>query len=164
MYAIFDMDFAREMTSLCAMADMIVPNLTEAAFMLGDEYREGPYTKEYIEDILKRLAALGPKYIVLTGVYFDDAKLGAATYNKLTDEITYSLSDRIDGYYHGTGDVFASALVGAYMNGFSLSESAKAAVDFTCGSIARTKAQGTDIRFGVDFEHGIPDFLKNLGK
>ncbi|NMP37362.1 MAG: pyridoxamine kinase [Clostridiales bacterium] len=164
MYAIFDMNFAKEMTSLCATADMIVPNLTEAAFMLGDEYREGPYTKEYIENIMKRLAALGPKYIVLTGVYFDSEQLGAATFNKLTGEITYSLSERIDGYYHGTGDVFASALAGAYMNGFSLPESAKIAVDFTCAAISRTKQQGTDIRFGVDFEHGIPEFLKNLGK
>ncbi len=97
-------------------------------------------------------------------MYFDSEQLGAATFNKLTGEITYSLSERIDGYYHGTGDVFASALAGAYMNGFSLPESAKIAVDFTCAAISRTKQQGTDIRFGVDFEHGIPEFLKNLGK
>ena len=59
--------------------------------------------------------------------------------------------------------MFASALLGAYMNGLSLAESARIAVDYTHGCIVRTKEAGTDLRYGVDFEHGIPDLLRQTG-
>ena len=69
----------------------------------------------------------------------------------------------MDGYFHGTGDVFASALLGAYLNGLTLAESARIAGDYTHGCIERTKEAGTDLRYGVDFEHGIPDLLRQTG-
>lgn len=162
MYPIFDMDFAREMAGLCAMADIIVPNFTEAAFMLGEEYVEGPYTKEYVEGLLHRLADMGPGKVVLTGVYFENDRLGAATYEKQSGEISYAFADTVEGYYHGTGDVYASALTGAILNGFSLADSAAIAVEFTRGSIQRTKDAGTDIRFGVNFEAGLPALMQAL--
>ena len=158
-----DMDFAKQMPRLCAMEDIIVPNFTEAAFMLGEEYRPAPYSKEYVESTLRRLSCLGPSKVVLTGVAFDGRQVGSASYDRSTDEISYALSDTVDGYFHGTGDVFASALLGAYMNGLSLSESARIAVDYTHGCIVRTKEAGTDLRYGVDFEHGIPDLLRQTG-
>ncbi len=160
MYSIFDMDFAKKMASLCEKADIVVPNFTEAAFMLGEDYVEGPYTKDYVEGLMKRLSNMGPEKVVLTGVYFDDKTLGAATFDRNSGTVSYSLSDKIDGYYHGTGDVYASALVGALLNGKSLENAAKIAVDFTCGSIIRTKNAGTDIRFGVDFERGLPTLIE----
>ena len=101
--------------------------------------------------------------VVLTGVAFDGRQVGSASYDRSTDEISYALSDTVDGYFHGTGDVFASALLGAYVNGLSLAESARIAVDYTHGCIVRTKEAGTDLRYGVDFEHGIPDLLRQTG-
>lgn len=163
MYSVFDLDFARQMTRLCAKADIIVPNFTEAAFMLGEEYRPAPYTKEYVEDMLHRLASLGPSKVVLTGVAFDEKQVGSASYDSASGEISYALSGTVEGYFHGTGDVYASALLGAYMNGLSLAESARTAVDFTHGCIVRTKKAGTDLRYGVDFEHGIPELLRQAG-
>lgn len=163
MYSVFDLDFARQMTRLCAKADIIVPNFTEAAFMLGEEYRPAPYTKEYVEDMLHRLASLGPSKVVLTGVAFDEKQVGSASYDSVSGEISYALSGTVEGYFHGTGDVYASALLGAYMNGLSLAESARTAVDFTHGCIVRTKKAGTDLRYGVDFEHGIPELLRQAG-
>ncbi len=162
MYAIFDMAFAKEMASLCAMADIVVPNFTEAAFMLGEEFVEGPYTKEYVEGLLHRLSAMGPSKVVLTGVYFDNQQLGAASFDRETGEISYAFDSTIAGYYHGTGDVYASALVGAYLNGFSLADATEIAVHFTHDSIQRTKDAGTDIRFGVNFEMGLPKLMQDL--
>ena len=155
MYSIFDMDFPKKMAKLCAIADITVPNITEACFMLGREYVPGPYTKEFIEDLMKDICAMGAKKIVLTGVYFEEGKLGAATYDSETGEITYRFRDTIPGYYHGTGDVFASALIAAVMNGRSLSDSTTIAVDFTVESIKRTVEYKKDVRFGVDFEEGL---------
>jgi pyridoxine kinase len=150
------------MRKLCAKADIIVPNLTEAALLTGQEYKEGPYTREYIEQTLKKLAALGPRRVVLTGVYFDDLELGAASYDSHTGEMDYALSPRVEGFYHGTGDVFASVLLSAVLRGFSLAESAQIAADFTAQSIERTRIAGTDVRYGVNFEEGLPMLMQRL--
>ncbi len=155
LYAIFPDDFPQGMRKLCAKADTIVPNLTEASLLLGQPYREGPYEDEYIENILVSLSELGPKQVVLTGVFFDDDRLGAAAYDRRTDEITYALADKIPGYYHGTGDVFASVLLAALLKGNSLAHAAQIAVDFTVGSIKRTQQAMTDVRYGVNFEQGL---------
>jgi len=162
LYASFASDFPKGMAALCAKADVIVPNLTEAAFLLGEPFREGPYAEAYIEDILKRLGDLGPSRVFLTGVYYNDAELGAAAYDKSTGAITQAMAPRIPGYYHGTGDVFGSALLAALLNGCGLQESARIAVDFTSGAIRRSRDAGTDIRFGVNFEYGLGELARLL--
>lgn len=162
LYKIFTPAFATGMRSLCEKADIIVPNLTEAALLLDEPYQAGPYTKAYIENVLRRLSQLGPRQIVLTGIYFDEKELGAATFDVGRDRTEYILADRIPGYYHGTGDVFASALLSGLLNNFNLERSAEIAVRFTTESILRTFKAQTDYRFGVNFEQSIPDLLKEL--
>lgn len=163
LYQSFPATFPEGMKKLCAKADVIVPNITEATLMLKEAYIEGPYTKEYIEGLLKKLADLGPRQVVLTGVYFDDLRLGAATYDRGSGVINYAFADRVEGYYHGTGDVFGSALLGALLGNMPLDKAAQIAVDFTVKSIAWTKAAGTDVRFGVNFEANLPGFMRALG-
>ncbi|NLB53363.1 MAG: pyridoxamine kinase [Syntrophomonadaceae bacterium] len=163
LYKIFPVDFPAGMKKLCTQADVIVPNITETVLMLGEPYLEGPYTPDYIEGLLKKLAALGARQVVLTGVHFDHQKLGAAAYDSQSGEISYAFSNWIEGYYHGTGDVFASALTAALLRDIDLTKATEIAVDFTVGSIARTKEAGTDIRFGVNFEEGLPKLMKQLG-
>jgi pyridoxine kinase len=163
LYSLFTPDFAAGMAKLCAKASLIVPNITEAALMLGETYHDGPYSKEYIEKLLHGLSKLGPGKVVLTGVFFDDRELGAASLDAGSGEINYSFSGRIEGFYHGTGDIFASALLAGLLNGQRLDSAAQLAVDFTQGSIIRTREAGTDVRFGVNFEAGLPRFIRQLG-
>lgn len=162
LYSIYNESMVSGMVKLCRKADIIVPNLTEAAFMLNKPFIEGPYTKKYIEDTLKELATLGCKKVVITGVYFDDKTLGAASYDCIKNEITYSFNKIVNGSFHGTGDVFASALLSGILNGFSLTESTQIAVDFTYNSIHSTELAQTDRRFGVNFEENLPNFIKSL--
>lgn len=162
LYAIFPREFPEGMRRLCEKADIVVPNLTEAALLLGEPYNPGPYSEEYIEDLLRKLSAIGPKKIVLTGVFFNDDELGAATYDAVTGEVAYAFEKRIPGYYHGTGDVFGSALLSALLNDFNLKDSAAVAVRFTTSAIRKTAEAGTDIRFGVNFEQTIPELLRDL--
>lgn len=163
LYKIFPNDFPTGMRALCEKADLIVPNITEAVLLLGEPFLEGPYTRPYIERLLIRLSELGPKQVVLTGVYFNDTQLGAACYDSGTRKFDYAFSNRVKGYFHGTGDVFASVLVGALLNNCELPKAVKTAVDFTVSSIERTKEAGTDIRFGVNFEAGLPRLAQKLG-
>lgn len=162
MYTNFDLDFAREMVELCRKADIIVPNITEALFLLGEEYIEPPYSKEYIGSIMKRLLELGPEMVVLTGVAFDAEKTGCGVCCKNGD-VFYSFSEHYPGTYYGTGDIFASALTGAYLRGKDIFESADIALRFTCNAIRRTYFAKTDTRLGVNFEQGLSDYIKSLG-
>jgi len=160
-YSLITPDFAVGMRELCEMADIITPNLTEAAFLLGKEYKEN-YSREETEAILRELCALGPDQIVLSGVSSNEKTIGAATYDAKTDTVSYALAEKIDGFYHGTGDTFASALIAALTRGNSVAEATRVAVEYTLACIRRTYEEGTDTRFGVDIENEIPTLLRLL--
>lgn len=163
LYSVYSPEMAKGMAKLCSMADIIVPNLTEAAFMLDEEYVGENYTQEYIETTLRKLAAMGAKKVVLTGVSFDKNKLGAAAYDSKTDQISYAFNERIDGYFHGTGDVFGSTLLSALLNRFSLAEAIQIAVDYTHKCITLTVEAEQERRYGVCFERALPYLIKSLG-
>ncbi|MGN0989155.1 MAG: pyridoxamine kinase [Eubacteriales bacterium] len=163
LYRGFGDDFPAHMASLCAKADVIVPNLTEAALLLGKEYVEHGYTAQYIEELVRGLAHLGAKKVVLTGVSLSPDTLGAACYDSEADKMEYVSTEKIGGFYHGTGDVFASALVAALANGKALCDAALLAAQLTVDSIRLTVADGTDNRFGVNFEQALPAFMQRLG-
>lgn len=163
MYTVFDMKFAKAMASLCAMADIILPNITEACFMVNEEVIEGVQTKGYIEGLLNKLLDMGAKNVILTGVSFEESMLGAACMGQ--DRVPhYYFENKLDGTYHGTGDVFASSFCGALLNDFSLHEAMGIAVRYVCDCIKRTQTMDRPIRYGVDFERGIPFYIKELGK
>ena len=162
LYTGFNEDFAKKMASLCAVADIIVPNLTEAAFMLGIEYKESGYDKAYIEDILRKLAALGAKKVVLTGVSFSEYELGVAMYDSEKDEFFYYFNEKIEAKFHGTGDVFASTCVGVLMNGMSLEDALRVAVDFVVECIRITLPNRDECWYSVQFEKVIPKLLEMI--
>ena len=162
LYSVYSPAMAKGMAKLCAKADVIVPNLTEAAFLLEEEYRPGPYEESFVRETAQRLSDLGPKMVVLTGVSFDDRLLGAASFDRDTGKLEFCARERVEGYYHGTGDVFGSTLLSGLMNGASLTEATRLAVDFTHGCILRTKAEDTDRRYGVDFERELPRLIEQL--
>lgn len=161
LYGGFPEDFPMEMKKLCSVADIITPNITEAVFMLGKEYKAGPYTKEYIEEILLSLSKITSGKIILTGVYFDDDKIGAATYEN--GNIAYVFSKHVDAAYHGTGDLFTSTVICGLLNGKSLTDSTQIACNFTADCIRLTKEKYPYMKYGVNFEALIPELLKYLG-
>jgi pyridoxine kinase len=71
--------------------------------------------------------------------------------------MAYASEPRVEPMYHGTGDVFASVLVAGLVYGKALDAAARTAVRFTVDAIRRTKAAGTDNRFGIDFEAGLAE-------
>lgn len=163
LYSVYSPEMAKGMAKLCAKADIIVPNLTEAAFLLDEDYIGGNYSQEYIETTLKKLSSLGAKKVVLSGVALEKDKLGAAAFDSETGKISYAFNDRIDGYFHGTGDVFGSTLLSALLNNFPLEEAAQIAVDYTHRCILLTHQAELEKRYGVCFEKALPYLLKKLG-
>lgn len=164
MYKTFNSDFAGNMARLCKKADIIIPNITEAAILCGCEYRESEHSEGYIERLLGGLADYPSKAVVLTGVSFDGSSIGCAVLDKSSGGISYVFSKRLPGLYYGTGDIFASALTGAYMRGRSIADSADIATRFTFSAIERTYTAGTDTRFGVNFEEGLGEYINMIGE
>ncbi len=162
MYSVFGPDFPAGMRSLCEKADLIMPNMTELAFMLGFEYKDVPYTREYVDDILDKAKAIGAPRIVITGISYEPGKIGAVYRDYVTGDQGEVMADEIPGYYHGTGDVFGSALVGALESGAALKDAVSMAVELTVSSIVRTHSACTDVRFGVNFECGLTQYARSI--
>lgn len=162
LYGGFTDDFPAGMRRLCEKADIITPNFTEAALMLGEEYREGPYTPEYVEDILHRLGTFGAKTVVLTGVHYDNERLGAAALDVASGKTVTALGNMVGGFYHGTGDTFTSVLLAALLNDCSLERALQIAVDFVSRCVLRTKNDHPYMTYGVNFEAELPSLMREL--
>lgn len=166
LYSGFDEEFAHRMALLCSKSDLIIPNLTEASFMLHIPYKED-YDEEYIKELLVKLTQLGAKSAAISGVSFNDKEIGFYLYNSETKEFSSYFNQRLPVLYHGTGDVFASATLAGYMNGLSVHESLVLATDFTLEAMKYTLRDQNRRFYGVNFEEAIPfliekiNFLKN---
>lgn len=158
LYPAFDMAYARRNAGLCAIADIIVPNITEGALMTGMEYRER-YDRDYIVEMLRRLSDLGARVSVLTGVSLEEGMTGVMGYDREADAFYTYQNRRIDASYHGTGDLFSSACVGEIMRGCSWQDALRIASDYTAHTIEVTLRNPGKPWYGVDFEQTIPDLL-----
>lgn len=158
LYPAFDMEYAKQNAGLCAEADIIVPNLTEACLMTDTEYRTD-YDEDYILKLLDRLAGLGAKTVVLTGVSLSEGRTGIYGLDTLTGQ-HFSYQNRlIPVSYHGTGDLFSSVSIGALMNGLPLDEAFSIAADYTAQTIEVTMNNPDKPWYGVDFEATLPDLI-----
>ncbi len=151
LYAGFTPDFAGEMKKLCSKADVIVPNMTEASYMLDVPYTEN-YDEKYIKDMLVSLTDLGCGTAILTGVRYGDGMHGAVAYNSRTGEFCTSFRPHLEYAMHGTGDVFSSVLSGAIVKGASLSTAIDTATAFTVDAIEATVPDMDKYWYGVSFE------------
>ena len=156
LYSGFTPDFAKAMAGLCSKADVIVPNLTEASYLLGLPYLASGYTNDYIEDLLKKLAGLGARRIVLKGISFDDKKIGIACYDSDSQKTSWYFHEKMPQNFHGTGDIFASVLTGALVRGKTLEEACRLAADFVVEAIRATLSHKDYNWYGVDFETVLP--------
>ena len=161
LYPAFDEAFAKHMATLCAKADIIVPNITEAAFMTGMEYK-AEYDEAYVKEMLIRLSDLGAKIAILTGVSFAEGKTGVMGYDKATGEFAYYEHDKLPVSFHGTGDIFSSTCVGAMMNGMDWKEAVKVAADYTAECIRLTLEDPAKPWYGVNFEQAIPYLVERI--
>lgn len=163
LYRTYTPEMAAGTKRLCEQADLIVPNSTEAAMLLGEPWQEGPYTRAQIRKTLRKLSELGPSMVVLTGVWFSPELLGAAGFDRTTGEESFAFAPRTPQGYPGTGDLLAAALLGGLLLGKPLKHALQAAVDFTARAAAETFSAKLDPRGGVRFEPLLPVLMKELG-
>lgn len=163
LYPGFDKAFSANMAKLCQKADIIVPNITEASFMTGMDYKEN-YDESYIREMMKKLSALGARLSILTGVSFDKDKIGVMGYDREKDEYFYYENKRIDAVFHGTGDIFSSTFTGALSREKTWKEAIPIAADYTARCIQLTVDDDNRSWYGVNFEEAIPYLLERIIK
>jgi len=164
LYTGFDESYARQMADLCAVADIIVPNLTEASYLLGVEYVASGYDRAYIQMLLKKLTALGARCAILTGVSFEEGKIGAMGYDRRTGEFFEYYNEKVPAAYHGTGDLFASTLLGGLARGLNMEKALKVAADYVRACILHTSQNPRGMAYGVCFEPLISQLISHLEK
>ena len=162
LYATYTDAMAAEMGQLCRLADVIVPNLTEAHILL-----DRPYDPEPDEAAVKRLleglaSRYGCKQVFITGVK-QDGLFGAAGFCAKDGTFSYAGAEHLEQVFYGTGDVFASALMGALLCDKTTSEAARIAVNFTHEAMLRTLENGLPLRYGAAFEQALPGLIRALG-
>lgn len=158
LYPAFDLEYVEAMKKLVSVSDLTIPNITEAAFLTGQEYREA-YDEAYINTLVDGLIRLGAKEVILTGVSYDDATTGIVVSDG--GESKYYKHEKLPLSCHGTGDVYASAFVGAYMHGKSSYEAAGIAGEYTVKCIKNTVGDESHW-YGVKFEPILIDLIKAL--
>ena len=159
LYPAFDAEYVEAMKGLAFSADIILPNITEACFLTGTEYRE-EYDEAWIAALLAKLRAAGAKTVVLTGVGYREGHTGVVVLDG--EKQDYYEHRKIAQGYHGTGDVYASAFVGALLHGQSAIEAATLAADYTVQCIEVTQGDPAHW-YGVKFELKLPEYIRMLG-
>lgn len=160
LYPAFNKEYVEKMLELCLEADIIIPNITEACYLTGIKYQD-KYDQTYISNLLNELKQMGAKTIILTGVSYTDNSTGVVVYNNKEEE--YYEHELLPKGCHGTGDVYASAFVGALLCEHSLFDSARIAAEYTLECIKYTR-QDESHWYGVMFEKKIPYLIELLKK
>lgn len=157
----FDQDFADRMGELCRLGDYVLPNTTEACYILHRPWKE-EFTKEEMLEMAEELRQFTKDHVILKGDTHRQGKLGMIVQGK-DKKAEFVFNDRIDKMSHGTGDVFASSFVGSVMNGKSPTSAAKIAGEFTKRALEETLDDPTH-NYGVKFERVIPYIQEYLNK
>ncbi|MBQ7133407.1 MAG: pyridoxamine kinase [Ruminococcus sp.] len=158
LYTGFDDEYVEGMRYLCSKADIILPNITEACLMTETPYKES-YGKEYINGLVSKLADICSGTVILTGVSYNDREVNVVIAEN-GEQKNYT-HRKILKSYHGTGDVFSSSFVGAFMHGLGVFDAVKIASDYTVECIENTIDDEAHW-YGTKFETAIPSLIRML--
>lgn len=159
LYKRFTKTFPKYMLDLCKKANVITPNITEAC-LLADVPFKAEYDEEYIADLaIKLYEKIGAK-VVITGISFDERKIGVAVYGG--ENVKYVFCDKVPTSYHGSGDIFSAGLLASLLNERGLRAAAEIAQNFVCGCIKSSFESGAPEKSGIIFEKKLNNIRKYL--
>lgn len=163
LYAMMNLELVDKLRNLISISDVIVPNITEAQYLLNNECKSSELTKNEILNMSKALANMGAKHIVITGILFENS-LATSYYSKIDETFKLFFNKRYDGIFHGTGDTFASSLLACLLNDIDFEDSIRISLEFICKCIEKTILGGEALRYGVRFEQVLPTLINEISK
>lgn len=159
-YSGLDNDYAINLTELCKKADIISPNMTEAMILTGGK-AEDYKSAENVTEIVTKLSSICEN-VLITGVHKENS-IATISYEKKTDTLYVAEKPLYDGVFYGSGDLFASAFIGMYLLGASLSEATQNSSDFVNNCILKTLDEREKYWYGLKYEQSLP-ILMNYQK
>ncbi len=163
-YAMLGDDVRDAFRRLIARADIITPNVTEAALLTGLPFEPAPHGEAYVRRLLEALAALGPKTVAITSIFTAAGEVGNVAMDARTGEVCRAMRPAFEGSFHGAGDVFTAAFSSLLVRGAGVGEAMDAAGGFVGESIERTVRRGTPRQWGVDFEGALPNYVRRVAE
>ena len=158
-YRTYTPAMCRRIGELAAMADVITPNLTEVSLLLGEPYEERP-GEDTLRRWLDRLSLEGRRSVAVTGVHLTDGRVGAACLDRATGRVSCAMAVEEPAHFPGTGDLYASVLLGSLLRGEDLAAANGRAVEFVQRCARRTLELGTPPLEGVQFEPLLGELTK----
>ena len=152
LYSGFTEAYVQQMRSVCSKADIILPNLSEAALLTETEYLEGVQSIDAYQELAKKLAGLGAQKIILTGIQTEVDSIGLLGYDATTEQFTTAFTPHYPHYFFGTGDIVSAILSACMLQGFSLEKALSIATTFLDSTLQETIAQEKNLQYGVAFE------------
>lgn len=152
MYAQLTSQHLSAMRLLAQAAQLILPNVTEACLLADVPYFGETYSREDLERLLSKLATLGPREIVLTGISFDDQHIGFAYYQKATETVSYHFGKRYPYHFYGTGDLVSAIVSAGYFHRLAIDELLDMVISFLDKSLAATVALNRELSLGIAYE------------
>lgn len=158
LYAGFDLGYVEKMKNLIFTADIILPNFTEACLLTGNSYKE-IHDIEDVSKISEQLISFGAKTVVITGISYQKGTIGVFVNDK--NKEFYFPHQELKRKCSGTGDIFASAFVGAVLRGKDIFKAASIAENFTFNVIKNT-VENPAHWYGVKFEPLLGEYIEAL--
>lgn len=163
LYDGFDQAYIDSIRGLCREAEIIIPNLTEAAFLTYTQFEDIEAVN--VREVIKRVADMNQSHVIITGVTKAHASLmGAASYNYESGVYEERFAQTMPGHFEGTGDLFSSVVAGLMLQGKSIHEVMEIAVVYVNKVIKRTAESGKEVRYGVQFETDLPYLIEQLNR
>ena len=159
LYTGFDMRYVQALKKLCAEADVILPNVTEACFLLGEEFSEDTACSEMLMERTQQLLTGRLKNVLITSCRFNGHEISLACVGE--KPFIYS-HERLSLSLHGTGDLFASVFSGLVTRGWEIERAARLAADFTSDCIAYSMSLPDHRWYGVDYEGMLPELIRRI--
>ena len=156
LYQGFDRNYVEAMKDFCQQADVIIPNLTEAALLTDTPYLEaGSYDKVTVEKLLRDLTKLGPRKVIVTGISFETEKMGLAYFDKEINETAYLMRKSYQSHFYGSGDLLTAILSAGYFYNLDLLKVCDLALDVMDRVLSSTLSDGRPLKYGLCYEHHI---------
>ena len=152
LYSGFTEEYVQQMRKVCSKADVILPNLTEAALLTETEYLEGVQPVEAYQELAKKLTGLGSKKVILTGIQTEVGSIGLLSYDTATEQFATAFTPHYPHHFFGTGDIVSAILSTCILQEYSLEKALSIATTFLDATLQETIAQQKDVQYGVAFE------------
>ena len=149
-------EYVEAMKDFCQQADVIIPNLTEASLLTDSSYLEaGSYDDATIKKLLRELSKLGPRKVILTGISFENDKIGLAYFDKETNRTIYRMQKRYGNHFYGSGDLLTAILSAGYFYDLDLLKVCDLALDVMDRVLSSTLSDGRPLKYGLCYEPHI---------